>query len=452
MSGFVQVDRDTLYLMPPSVQDWLAQDHLARFVVDTVEQLDLRTLDMRFAGRGKAAYPPAMLLALLFYGYATGEFSSRRIERATYDSIAFRFIAANTHPDHDTIANFRKRFLKEITALFVQILQVAASLKLLKVGSVSLDGTKMKANASKHRALSYGHAQRLEAQLKAEVEQLLKLAAQADQQALPSGLDIPEELSRREARLAAIAQAKAEIEARAKERFAAEQRAYEHKTAARAQRQAKTGKKPGGKPPAPPTDGPKSSDQVNLTDDESRIMKSADGFAQAYNAQALVDVESKLIVGNFVTQQGNDFGQVEPALEVLQSLPAELGVAQVLLADTGYYSERNVNLCEDSGVTPLIASKRESHHLGVLERFAPAPELTVSADAIKRLHHRMATPEGKALYAKRKTSVEPVFGVMKQAMRFRQFLLRGVEGARGEWNILSMAFNLKRMHVLARVG
>lgn len=180
MSGFVQVDRDTLYLMPPSVQDWLAQDHLARFVVDTVEQLDLRTLDMCFAGRGKAAYPPAMLLALLFYGYATGEFSSRRIERATYDSIAFRFIAANTHPDHDTIANFRKRFLKEITALFVQILQVAASLKLLKVGSVSLDGTKMKANASKHRALSYGHAQRLEAQLKAEVEQLLKLAAQAD--------------------------------------------------------------------------------------------------------------------------------------------------------------------------------------------------------------------------------------------------------------------------------
>lgn len=194
MSGFVQVDRDTLYLLPPSVQDWLPADHLARFVVDTVEQLDLRTLDMCFAGRGKAAYSPAMMLSLLFYGYATGEFSSRRIERATYDSIAFRFIAANTHPDHDTIANFRKRFLKEITALFVQILQVAASLKVLKVGSVSLDGTKMKANASKHRALSYGYAQRLEAQLKAEVEQLLKLAAQADQQALPSGLDIPEEL------------------------------------------------------------------------------------------------------------------------------------------------------------------------------------------------------------------------------------------------------------------
>jgi len=452
MGGFVQVDRDTLYLMPPSVQDWLAQDHLARFVVDTVDQLDLRALDIRFAGRGKAAYSPAMMLSLLFYGYATGEFSSRRIERATYDSVAFRFIAANTHPDHDTIANFRKRFLPEITKLFVQILQVAQSLKLLKVGSVSLDGTKIKANASKHRALSYGHAQRLEAKLKAEVEHLLKLAAKADQQALPSGLDIPAELSRREVRLEAIASAKAEIEARAQARFEAERRAFEEKTAARAERQAKTGKKPGGKPPAPPVAEPKPTDQVNLTDDESRIMKSADGFVQAYNAQALVDIESKLIVGNFITQQTNDFGQVEPALEVLQRLPAELGVAQCLVADTGYCSEHNVNLCEDSAVTPLIAMKRESHHLGVLERFAPAPELPASADSMQRLRHRLATAQGKALYAKRKTTVEPVFGVIKHAMRFRQFLLRGVDGTRGEWNILSMAFNLKRMHVLAQAG
>ena len=452
MSGFVPVDRDTLYLLPPSVQDWLPQDHLARFVVDTVEQLDLRTLEVRFAGRGKAAYSPAVMLALLFYGYATGEFSSRRIERATYDSIAFRFIGANTHPDHDTIANFRKSFLREITGLFVQILQVAQSLKLLKVGSVSLDGTKMKANASKHRALSYGHARRLEAQLKTEVEQLLKLAAQADRQALPSGLDIPAELVRREVRLEAIARAKAEIEARARERFEAEQRVFEEKAAARTERQARTGRKPGGKPPVAPTSEPKPTDQVNLTDDESRIMKSADGFAQAYNAQALVDVDSKLIVGNFVTQQTNDFGQIEPALAVLQSLPAALGAPQFLLADTGYYSERNVNLCEDAGVTPLIARKRESHHLGVLERFAPPPQLPDCADALKRLHHRLATPEGKALYARRKTSVEPVFGVLKHAMRFRQFLLRGLEGARGEWNILSMAFNLKRMHVLAQAG
>ena len=450
MSRFVAIDRDTQYLLPPSVQDWLPQDHLARFVVDTVDQLDLRALNIRYAGRGEAAYPPVMLLALLFYGYATGEFSSRRIERATYESVAFRYIAANTHPDHDTIANFRKRFLKEITGLFVQVLQVAQSLKLLKVGNVSLDGTKMKANASKHRALSYGHAQRLEAQLNAEVAQLLRLAEQADRRELPAGLDIPAELARRETRLAAIRQAKTEIEQRAQERFVHEKQAYEAKVAARAERQARTGKKPGGKPPAPPTGGAKPTDQVNLTDDESRIMKSADGFAQAYNAQALVDVQSQLIVGNFVTQQGNDYGQIEPALAVLHGLPAALGRPENLLADTGYFSHQNLQRCEEHGVTPLIAVKRESHHLGVLERFAPAPPLSESADPIERLHHRLATPEGKELYAQRKTSVEPVFGIMKHVMRFRQFLLRGLEGASGEWNLLSMAFNLKRMHVLAR--
>jgi len=451
MSRFVQIDRDTQYLLPPSVQDWLPQDHLARFVVDTVDQLDLRALNIRYAGRGEAAYPPAMLLALLFYGYATGEFSSRRIERASYESVAFRYIAANTHPDHDTIANFRKRFLKEISELFVQVLQVAQRLKLLKVGNVSLDGTKMKANASKHRALSYGHSQRLEAQLKAEVAQLLRLAEQADRRELPAGLDIPAELARRETRLAAIRQAQAEIEQRAQERFVDEQQAYQAKVAARAERQAKTGKKPGGKPPAPPPGGARPTDQVNLTDDESRIMKSADGFVQAYNAQALVDVQSKLIVGNFVTQQGNDFGQIESALAVLQGLPAAWGRPEHLLADTGYFSEQNVRHCEEHGLIPLIAVKRESHHLGVLERFEPAPPLSASADPVERLRHRLATAEGKALYAQRKTSIEPVFGIMKQAMRFRQFLLRGLAGASGEWNLLSMAFNLKRMHVLARV-
>ena len=191
MSRFVQIDRDTAYLLPPSVQEWLPEDHLARFIVETVEQLDLSELNREYAGRGMAAFPPAMLLALLFYGYATGEFSSRRIERATYDSVAFRFIAANTHPDHDTIAAFRKRFLPQLKGLFVQILQVARALKLLKVGNVSLDGTKVKANASKHRALSYGHANRIEAHLKAEVEQLLRLAEQADQRNIPDGMDVP---------------------------------------------------------------------------------------------------------------------------------------------------------------------------------------------------------------------------------------------------------------------
>ena len=227
MSRFVQVDRDTAYLLPPSVQDWLPQDHLARFIVDTVEQLDLSELNRQYAGRGEAAYPPAMLLALLFYGYATGEFASRRIERASFDSVAFRFIAGNTHPDHDTIAAFRKRFLPQLKALFIQILQVAQALKLLKVGNVSLDGSKFKANASKHKALSYGHAKKLEEQFKAEVEQLLRMAEQADRKPLPEGLDVPAQIARREDRLSAIAAAKAQIEARAKVRHDGELKAFQ---------------------------------------------------------------------------------------------------------------------------------------------------------------------------------------------------------------------------------
>lgn len=449
MSRFVQIDRDTAYLLPPSVQEWLPEDHLARFIVETVEQLDVSELNREYAGRGMAAYPPAMLLSLLFYGYATGEFSSRRIERATYDSVAFRFIAANTHPDHDTIAAFRKRFLPQLKDLFVQILLVARALKLLKVGNVSLDGTKIKANASRHRALSYGHANRLEAQLKAEVEQLLRLAEQADRRDVPDGLDVPAEIARREARLAAIREARAQIEARAQERLAAEQQVYEAKVAAREAREKKTGKKFGGKPPKPPTGGVRESEQVSLTDDESRIMKAAGGgFEQAYNAQALTDVETKLIVGAFVTQHPIDVKQIEPALAGLQRLPDELGRAEHLLADTGYCSQDNVRRCEAAGLTPLIAMKRDAHHPSILERFVPGPKEPPGDDPMLRLHHRLATPEGKALYARRKTTSEPVFGVIKHVMGLRQFLLRGLTAVDGEWNLVSIAWNLRRMHTM----
>jgi transposase len=449
MSKFVQIDRDTAYLFPPSVQEWLPEDHLARFIVETVEQLDLSELDREYAGRGMAAFPPAMLLSLLFYGYATGEFSSRRIERATYDSVAFRFIAANTHPDHDTVATFRKRFLPQLKELFVQILMVARVLKLLKVGNVSLDGSKVKANASRHRALSYGHANKIEAQLKAEVEQLLRLAEQADRRDVPDGMDVPGELARRETRLTAIREAKATIEARAQERFEAEQKIHEAKVAQREQRQKKTGKRPGGKPPAPPVDGARETDQVSLTDEQSRIMKAAGGgFEQAYNAQALTDVQTKLIVGAFVTQQPSDVRQIEPALERLAQLPETLGKPDHLLADTGYFSKDNVRCCEEARITPLIAMKRETHHRGLLDRFAPEPVLQEPADAVQRLRHRLATAHGKVLYAQRKTTSEPVFGVIKHVMGFRQFLMRGIEGVSGEWNLVSIAWNLRRMHTL----
>ena len=448
---FVEVDRETLYLLPPSLQDWLPEGHLARFVVEMVEQLDLRSLKASYAGRGSQPYNPEMLVALLFYGYATGVFSSRKLERNTYDSVAFRFVAANSHPDHDTIANFRRRFLPELNKLFVQILLIAQQMQVLKLGSVSLDGSKVKANASKHKALSYGHACKLEAQIKAEVAELLKKAEAADRAGIPDGMNIPEELARREKRLAAIATAKAEIEKRAAERHAREQAAYEKKVAKRAKKEQATGKKAKGKEPKPPEPGPTAKDQVNLTDEESRIMPtSGGGFEQTYNAQAGVDTESKLIVTVHITQQPNDKQELVPTLNNLTALPEELGTATELIADNGYLSETNVAACEKNGITPYIAVDRQSHHQPFMERLTEPPPLPEDADAVTRMKHRLKTAAGKAIYAQRKVTSEPVFGIIKAVMGFRSFLLRGFKAVTGEWNLVCMAYNIKKLHALAR--
>src|SRR6202167_1037479 len=242
--------------MPPSVDEWLPERHLARFIVEVIAGLDLRSMSGSYRGSGSASYHPKVLLGLLVYGYATGVFSSRKLERATYDSVAFRFIAANDHPDHDTIAAFRWRFLNQIEELFVQVLGVAREMGVLKLGTVALDGTKIHANASRHSALSYEHASKIEAQLKAEVADLLGKAEAADQAEAPDGLQVPEELPRREKRLAEIARAKAVIEARAKERHARERAEYEAKMAARDAKAAQTDKKPGGRVPHPPVEDP----------------------------------------------------------------------------------------------------------------------------------------------------------------------------------------------------
>ncbi|MBV5326517.1 MAG: IS1182 family transposase [Chlorobium sp.] len=446
---FLEVDRETLYLLPPSVQDWLPEGHLARFVVEIVDQLDLRSLKASYAGRGSQPYNPAMLLALLFYGYSTGVFSSRKLERSTYDSVAFRFIAANRHPDHDTIATFRKRFLKELSGLFVQILMIARQMNMLKLGSVSLDGSKVKANASKHKALSYEHACKLEAQLKAEVAELLKKAESADKADIPDGMNIPEELQRREQRLSGIAAAKVEIERRAAERHVREQAVYEEKVAARTKKAEETGKKPKGKQPKPPTAGPSSKDQVNLTDEESRIMPvSGGGFEQTYNAQAAVDIESKLIVAAHITQQSNDKQELVPTLKNLADLPKQLGTVTELLADSGYFSETNVNACVGEEITPYIAVDRQSHNRSLWERFKEPPLLPDDADSVTTMKHRLKTKAGKAVYALRKVTSEPVFGIIKAVMGFRGFMLRGKESASGEWNLACMAYNIKRLHSL----
>jgi len=448
MSRFLPIHRDTDFLLPPSVQDWLPEGHLARYVVEVVEGLDLSELERAYAGRGSPPYHPASLLGLLIYGYATGCFSSRKIEQATYDSLAFRFIAANRHPDHDTLASFRRRFATPFESCFVQVLQIARENQLSRFGTVSLDGTKIHANASRHSALSYGHAEAIEAQLRCEVQELLALAEDADGAHLPDGLSLPEELKRREDRLSAIAQAKTKIEARAAERLAREQAEYEAKLAARAAKAA-SGRKPGGKAPMPPTPGPRPTDQINLTDEESRIMPvSAGGFEQCYNAQAVVDTETMLVVVPQVTQAANDKQQLTPMLERLEALPEDLPKPQQLLADAGYFSEANVRACEKAQIEPSIAVRRDAHHPHWSERFetpeAPPPEATPA----ERMAHRLKTPQGRAIYALRKRTVEPVFGILKSVMGFRQFLTRGLANVQNEWTLVCLAWNLKRMAAL----
>lgn len=445
---FQTINRDTAYLLPPSLQDWLPEKHLARFVVDVVDQLDLSGLEKRYGGGGKQPYHPAVLLALLFYGYATGTFSSRKLEQATYDSVAFRFITGDTHPDHDTIATFRKRFLSELEGLFVQMLVVAKIMGVFKLGKISLDGTKIKANASKHKAMSWGYANKLEEQLRREVQELLRRAEQADAIESPE-IDIPDELARREDRLAAIKKAKTEIARRAQERFDAEQAEYEEKRRKRQEKEEKTGKKARGRAPTPPQSGPRDKDQVNFTDEESRIMPSSEGFVQAYNAQAAVDIDSHLIVENHLTQQPNDKQEIEPTLKQLKEVEGCLGKPDGLLADTGYFSAGNVKRCEANEITPYISDSRERHNLPWDERFKSPPPCPEDADAVTAMAHRLQTPEGKAIYAKRKSTVETVFGIIKEVLGFRQFHLRGLDLAQGEWNLVCMAWNLKRMYTLA---
>jgi len=448
-TNFILIDRDTPYILPPCVQDYLPEDHLARFVVDIVDQLDLLSLTTSYHGKGKRPYHPAMLVSLLFYGYATGTFSSRKLEKATYDSMAFKFITANEHPDHDTINTFRKRFSKEIEGLFVEILVLAEAMGLLKLGTVSLDGTKIKANASRHKALSWDYANKLEAQFKQEIEALMKLAEEADNSQIPEDMKVPEELQRRQDRLEVITRAKKEIKARAKARYESEKADYDEKIAKREKKYSETGKKSGGKKPQVPSEEPQAKDQVNLTDEESRIMPTKSGFEQAYNAQASVDINTHLIVAHDVTQHTNDKQEIVPALDKLKQLPDSLGIVENLLADTGYFSEANVNVCDEANITPYITQKRHSHNQPLKQRHVHEAEKNESGlSAVEAMTHRLKTKKGKALYAKRKSTVETVFGIIKHIQGFRQFHLRGLESVKCEWNLVSIGWNLKRMHVL----
>ena len=445
---FITVDYEEVLDLQVSLRDVLPFDHLARFVVRIVAQLDLNPIYRQYNALGAPPYAPEILLALLFYGYATGVFSSRKIEKATYESIPFRFIAGNLHPDHDTIADFRKTFLPQIQGLFVEILLLAREAGYLELGNISLDGSKIHADASKSKAVSYKRLQELKSLLEQEVQELLVLAEQADQVELPKGLEIEKEVDLRRQRLANLAQAKAVLEARAQEDYEAELAEYEAKKRVREEKAQKKGGKPRGPAPQPPTSGPGEKDQYNFTDPDSRIMKNSTnkGFDQHYNVQIAVDQESLLIVANTLSNHPNDYAEMEPTLD---AIPAELGTPRAAAMDNGYFSEANVTKCEKRNIEPYMATGREAHHKSWKDYFAelsaPPPE---DASLTVKMAHKLQTEIGQAIYRLRKCTVEPVIGIVKEVLGFRQLSLRGLKAAAGEWALVCIAFNLKRLHKL----
>jgi transposase len=446
---FKTVDYDQALDLTVRLGDCLPPDHLARFVVDSVAQLDLAALYAHYGPRGGEPYAPEVLLSLLLYGYATGVFSSRKIERATYEAVPFRFIAGNLHPDHDTLATFRRTFLPELKELFVQVLLLAQEAGVLKLGTISLDGTKVHADASKRKAVSYQRLREMETQLQAEVEEVFVLSEQLDQREVPDGLVVREEIARREDRLARLAEAKAVIEARAKDRAAAEQAEYEAKLAQRAERERTTGRRPGGRPPTPPVPGPRDGDQYNFTDPESRIMKNPTnaGYAQDDNAQVAVDQGSLLIVGWALSNHPNDSQEAEPTLA---AIPSEIGTPEAAALDAGYFGPATLTACAKRGIEPYIATGRDPHHPSWHQRFAPlADPPSEDGSSQVKMAYKLRTALGKAIYGARKCTVEPVIGIIKEVLGFRQFSLRGIQAAAGEWCLVCLAFNLKRFHTLS---
>ena len=433
-----------------TLRDALPLNHLARFVVDVIGQLDLSQIYAGYAPVGGVALAPEILLGLLFYGYATGVFSARKIERHTYESIPFRFTASGLHPDHDTIANFRKTFLAEIQELFVQILLLAQEAGVFKLGNISLDGSKIHADASKHHAVSYKRLVELDTQLRQEAQTLLTLGEQADQgeRALPDGLVIEDELTLRQARLTNLAKAKTVLQARAQERDAIEQAAYQAKLHERAEKARQKGRKPRGRPPQPPQTGPRDQDQYNFTDPDSRVMKNStdEGFDQHYNAQVVVDQASLLIVATSLSNHPNDQTEATPTVDAISP---RVGKPEAAALDNGYWSLTNVKALEDRGIEAYIATGREPHHHSWEMFFAkqPAPPPAAASPKVK-MAYKLQTDLGRAIYRLRKMTVEPVIGLIKEVLGFRQFSLRGLGAAAGEWCLVCLAFNLKRLHVL----
>ncbi len=429
--------------------DSLPPEHLARFIVDVVAQLDLSEIYKEYGELGGTPYDPRMMVALLFYAYATGVFSSRKMEKATYESIPFRYVAGNMNPDHATIAAFRKRFLSQLQAIFVQILLLAAMMGKLKLGDISIDGSKVHADASKSKAVSYKHALKLKTKLEQEVIELFDLAAQADGQSIPEGMIVTDEIERRQEKIEELVKAIKVIEERAEVRYQAELAEHEANMERREAKEDATGRKTPGCKPKPPVPGARDKDQYNFTDPDSRIMKNPTngGFDQHYNTQVGVDHDSRLVVANGVSDQPNDKQQ---AIPMLDAVPVALGMPQSACLDNGYFSQENVKGIEKRGVEPYIATGREPHNQNWRIFFEEEPDPPEDgASIIVKMAYKLRTDIGKAIYRLRKSTVEPIIGIIKEVLGFRQFSLRGLAAVQGEWSLVCSAYNLKRMHILS---
>ena len=460
--SFRTCDLDRPFLLPPSLQDWLPENHLARFIAELVPGLDLAKIYGHYGrrdGRGRAAYHPVMMVRLLLYGYCVGVTSSRRMEHASYDDIAFRYLCADQHPDHDTIADFRQQHLPVLAQLFTQVLQLCDQAGLVKLGHVAIDGTKLQANASKHKAMSYNRMEEKEKQLRAEVEKLLAQAEATDaaEDALYGkgnrGDDLTGEMARRESRLKKIAEAKAALEQEARERAETAKKTAELKLEDRLKKEQERGKKFGGRPPQVPDPEqarPEPTAQRNFTDPESRIMPDGGrkgSFVQAYNAQIAVDSAQQIIVAAEITQDSNDKQQLAPMLERVAQNMGTKPVAAT--ADAGYFSEEQLTDKRVEGIELYVATGKQKH--GEEEppdamEHGDLSAVPVKSDSEKeKMKQRLKTGAGRTLYKMRKAIVEPVFGQIKAARGIRALLLRGIGKVQAEWKLICATHNLLKL-------
>jgi transposase len=436
-------------LLPPDLRDWVPEDDMVHFVIEAMEGMQLSTLKVNRRGSGSEQYPPKMMLALLVYCYANGVFSSRRIERATYRDVAVRFLSGDTHPDHDTICTFRRENFEAVSEAFLEVLRLARTMGVLKVGTVSVDGTHVGANASKDKNVRYDRAGELDRQLQQDIAELLAEAERSDRREEDDGQTIPQEIARRERLREKMQEAQRELEARAKARAEAEQAEYEKKVQDRNERRGKSK----GKKIKPPKDTPDDDEQANLTDPDSRLMRKSkrEGYTQSYNSQAAVDADgSQMILSNHVSTCASDANELEAAVA---GVTETVGPPSSVLADTGYVNADAMDRLEETGVDLYVAVSRDESHSQRRYDYRPlsvtdkAPK-TVKDPRLRVMQDKLQTEVGRKLYAKRKQTVEPVFGIIKSIMGFRQFLLRGLEKVSGEWDLVCLAYNVKRLWAL----